>query len=593
MDKKLLAFAWLFFALFFQCYAQEQTNPEITTDELYQHIDFLAADSLKGREPGTSGSKIASDYIISQLKIAGLQPFEKKGFQYFKINTGIKTGKNTQLTYGKNKATHNEDFIPLSYSANKSLSAKVVFAGYGFDIEDEKLKWNDYENINVKGKWVLILRGNPQTEQRPNPYRQHASLRSKILAAKDNGAAGVLFVSGAEFEKDDKLIPMRLSRGQTAVSIPVLHITRQTANGILRDKTIESLEKKLNVQKQPVSYPVNTKVKANVDLIIQKVKTQNIVAFHEGSDPELKDQYIVIGAHYDHLGMGGEGSGSRVPDTVAVHNGADDNASGVAAVIEIAERFANSKNGHKRSIIAVAFGAEEKGLLGSKYFVANSPVDVKNIKAMINIDMLGRFDTKTKALSISGVGTSVEADTILKQYNLAYKFSLGLTPDGYGPSDHASFYAENIPVFFFSTGAHEDYHTPKDDIELINIDGAKKAADYIYDVTYDIINRDTSLTFKEAGPKKRSKFGNLKVTLGIMPGFGGTDIKGLRVGGVRGGGPASKAGMKKGDVIVALNGKKVEDIYEYMERLSEFEAGDTITVDVIRDDEKKVLIVQF
>jgi Zn-dependent M28 family amino/carboxypeptidase len=324
-----------------------------------------------------------------------------------------------------------------------------------------------------------------------------------------------------------------------------------------------------------------------------KVTTPNVIAIIEGNDPLLKNEFIVIGAHFDHLGFGGWGSGSRMPDTTAIHNGADDNASGTAGIIELAERLAASAKDFKRSIVVMAFGAEEMGLLGSQFFVSNPLIDLKKVKAMINFDMIGRLDPDKNSIMLAGTGTATEMEDFLANFEENSNLSFGHSPEGYGASDHASFYASGVPVMFFSTGAHEDYHTPFDDADKINYEGEKQILDYAYGIIVDLVNRDDNLTFQEAGPRKKTTgYGRgLKVKLGIMPDFTSSENNGLGVGGVTNGGPASKAGMQKGDRIIAIDGLEIANIYDYMNRLKKLKPGQTISVDVIRNNEKKVLVV--
>jgi Zn-dependent M28 family amino/carboxypeptidase len=320
-----------------------------------------------------------------------------------------------------------------------------------------------------------------------------------------------------------------------------------------------------------------------------------VVGMLEGNDPVLKDEYIVVGAHYDHLGFGGQGSGSRMPDTVAVHNGADDNASGTALIMELAGKIASQKKQLKRSIIFISFTGEEMGLLGSKYFTDHCPVDMKKIKAMFNFDMVGRFDKEKNAISLSGTGTSLEGDSIIRIYEKKVGFPVTHSPDGYGPSDHAAFYASNIPVFYFTTGAHTDYHTPFDDAGKLDYEKEKEIGDLGYDLIMNIDNLPHALTFRESGKKEGSgRSGRrMKVTLGIMPDFAGTEKKGLRVDGVTKEGPADKGGMLKGDIIISINGMTVGNIYEYMSRLGKLKQGQTISVEVIRNGKNEVLIIQL
>ncbi len=592
--------------VFINSNAQISDNPEITINELYGHISFLASDSLEGRGCGTEKGRIAAQYIASNFKDLQLKFPCDKGFQYFDVVTKVNAGLNNSLSFDSFKAQLNEDFIPFSFSENTSVKAEVVFAGYGFDFNTDSLSWNDYKNIDVSGKWVMILRGDPEIDSLYSSFIQFSEERSKVLTARDRGASGVLFVSGIEMDKKDELVSLFFDKSQSSAGLPVIHIKRSLANKILSKsgnstperkslgRSIEELEILLNKNRKPYSYEIPLTLNASTEIIQTKVTTQNVIAICEGNHPELKNEYILIGAHYDHLGFGGSGSGSRAPDILAVHNGADDNASGVAAIIEIAEKLAANKDKLKRSIIFIAFGAEEMGLLGSKFFINNPLIDLKQIKLMLNFDMIGRMNPETKELTIGGSGTFSQADSILEKYSKQTDLKLLLLPEGYGPSDHAVFYSENIPVLYFFTGTHDDYHTPNDDVEYINFEGEKAIADFAYDLIFDFVNSDISLTFKESGAnsitKHRRRF---KVTLGIIPDFASIEKKGLRVDGVRKWGPADIGGMKKGDIIIAIDGKPIKNIYDYMYRLAKLNSGDRISVEVLRDGKKEILIVQL
>ena len=334
-------------------------------------------------------------------------------------------------------------------------------------------------------------------------------------------------------------------------------------------------------------------IDASTDVEPLIAKTENVIGIIEGKDPILKNEFVVIGAHFDHLGMGGIGSGSRVPDTIAVHHGADDNASGVAAVIELARRFSFYKDSLKRTLVFICFSAEEEGLLGSKFFTEHPLFDLKQVEAMVNLDMVGRL-REDRSLQVHGTGTSLESNRILNTFNRDSAFVYALSPEGYGPSDHSSFYAKDIPVFFFTTGAHMDYHTPGDTYEGINFDGLKKVSDFVYKIALDLDREPARLSFREAGPKtQESGRYRLKVTLGIMPDFTSTTNDGLRADFVTPGKPAFKAGMLKGDVIVAINGKTINNIQDYMYRMSKITQGETVNVEVMRKGKKEVLIVQL
>jgi hypothetical protein len=377
----------------------------------------------------------------------------------------------------------------------------------------------------------------------------------------------------------------------------VINIKRSVADLILNSSgyTVDSLEKAILSAKAPKSFAIPGIVRGTVDVTQKKEKTANVVALLEGSDPLLKSEYLVVGAHYDHLGFGGPNSGSRMPDTNAVHNGADDNASGTAMILELAESFTDQIEPAGRSIIFVAFSAEEMGLIGSKYFVNNPPVDIRSIKAMFNFDMVGRFDKEKNSISVSGTGTSAEADSILRIHAQGLPFTVVHSPDGYGPSDHAAFYASGIPVFYFNTGVHTDYHTPFDDWDKLDYPSQKLVGDFALRVIRDVDTMKQPLTFKESGKRDQAGRGGrrLKVTLGIMPDFAGTEKKGLRIDGVTKEGPADKGGMKKGDIITAMNGMQVGNIYDYMARLSKLKHGQTVSVEIIREGKTEILLIQL
>jgi aminopeptidase YwaD len=592
--RKSLSFL-LFVALSGTAFSQR--SPEITAKDLKADVYYLASDTLEGRKSGTITADIAASYIRFQFLNAGLTLMGSGGFQSFEIVADVSAGIDNYLKVDNNVIKTRTDFTPVVFSSNGSLTAPVVFAGYGFDINIDSLKWNDYDGVNVKGKWVLIFRGDPELDNSDSKFIPYGEVRGKVLTAKDHGAGGVLLVTPTGLDKDDKLMQLLSENNQVTAGIPVINIKRTVADLLLRPVgyTADSLERILNRTRKPKSIEIQLPVTGITQLNVKKSSTMNVIGMLPGTDPVLKDEYIVIGGHYDHLGFGGPNSGSRMPDTNAVHNGADDNASGTALVLELAGKLASVKNQLKRSVIFVCFTGEEMGLLGSKYFVDHPPVDLKKIKAMFNFDMVGRFDKEKNSISVSGTGTSLEADSILKIYEKDLPFKVTHSPEGYGPSDHASFYASNIPVFFFTTGVHMDYHTPFDKAAKLDYDSEKKIGDYAYQVIMNVDRMNHDLTFREAGKKEGyNKSGRrLKVTLGIMPDFAGSETKGLRVDGVTKGGPADLGGMKKGDIITSVNGMKVGNIYEYMSRLGKLNQGQRISVEVLRDGKTEILIIQL
>lgn len=569
-----------------------QNNPEITVEELKNHVYFLASDSLEGRKPGTKGGKLAAEYIRDNISAYGVELFGDDGFQYFSVTTSVEPGENNSLAF--NGILIQDGFKPMPFSTNSKVEAEVVFAGYGIEMEVDSVSWNDYSNINVDGKWVMVLRGDPEPDNDSSLFISFGSDRDKVITARDKNAAGIIFVSGENITKEDKLMGAAFSRVTASAGLPAFNITRAVADSILGEKSIVDLENEIITGKNPVVFNTNTVLTGSTDLNRVEVNTQNVVAIIEGNDPVLKNEYIVIGAHYDHLGMGGHGSGSRNPDTIAVHNGADDNASGVAAVIELAGKLASDKDRLRRSIILMAFGAEEMGLLGSQFFTNEPLVGLKDVVVMVNFDMIGRLDPEERSLMIAGTGTAEQMEDLLQRHELNSTMKFRHSPEGYGASDHASFYGAGIPVMFFFTGAHEDYHTPFDDADRVNYIGQKDIIDFTYPIIFEVATSDDRLVYKEAGPARKQSGrgrGGLKVTFGIMPDFTSTENNGLGVGGVTPGKPAYIAGMKKGDRIVAIEGMPVTNIYDYMSRLKKLKPGQRVSVDVMRNDEKVILMI--
>jgi hypothetical protein len=589
--RRLTLYTILFaLCLAYSCTTKTKINPEITHDELYAHVDFLASDSLMGRQPGTPYDRVVAKYIKDVMSESGLELLSRNGFQFIEFIDHQDIGYNNFFSVNEKHFTLRKDFMVLPFSSSDTLVSSAVFAGYGISYVSDTLVWDDYGTINVTDKWVILLRGNPLGDDSSSPLANFGADRYKAMVAKDMGAAGVILVSGNKFDKQDQL---QISKQKNfSIDIPVVQVKREVADFILRQtgRTVAELEQRLIESHQPNSFLVSSNVCARTSIITNKMSSQNVVAHIEGSDPILKHQYIVIGAHYDHIGMGGKNSSSRMPDTLAVHNGADDNASGVAAVLEIAQKLATVTP--KRSVLVVAFAAEEQGLLGSRYFVENPIVPNDSIVAMVNIDMLGRLNDEM-GLQIGGVGTSTEYEGILTQLNDNYGFKLALSQQGYGPSDHASFYAYNIPVLFFTTGAHTDYHTPNDDISRLNMQGLAQASNYIYDVVKRIADNPNRLVFQEAGPSKpTSRHGQeLKVKLGIMPDVSGATNDGLRILAVSENQPAHVAGLQKNDVITAIDGKPVKNIQDYMFRLQELTPGTTVSLEYTRDGVVNVVLV--
>ncbi len=328
---------------------------------------------------------------------------------------------------------------------------------------------------------------------------------------------------------------------------------------------------------QSFNVPPNPHQSQNIELT-----GRNVIGF---LDKKAKST-IVLGAHYDHLGHGV--IGSLAPNDHSIHNGADDNASGVSSLLWLAEKLSMEK-GLKCNILFIAFSGEEFGLFGSKAFVDHSTIPLQKIKAMINMDMVGRLNTE-KVLAIGGVGTSTAWKEVLEEVKPS-NFSFNYTESGVGPSDHTSFYLKNIPVLFFFTGQHKDYHKPTDDSYLINYEGIEQVSKIIYDLVLKI-SPLKSMDFQKTKDEKKDEVADFKVTLGIMPDYVFSG-KGLRIDAVLDDRPAMKAGMKNGDILISLADKEIKDIYDYMKILGEHKKGDRVMAKVIRANQEIILEVVF
>ena len=577
--------------LLFSC--QSNFQEAITVPEIEGHLSFLASDELKGRYPGTPEDIQLTEYIAAELKQAGLKLYEKTGVQHFDIVTEIEAGEENTFQLDQSQLIMDSDYALFAFSQSGQARAEVVFAGYGFQVDEEKAKWDDYAAVDVSGRWVMILRGVPGKQEPSSPFVNYSEDRGKALLASDQGAAGVIFVSGTSFDPKDHLV--ELKGKQAPLGIPVIQMSRNAADQLLRlsgQDSLSVIESSLISTQKPRSFETGIEVNISVDLRPKKMETANVIATLKGSDPVLRDEYVIIGGHHDHLGMGGPGTSSRQPDTIAIHYGADDNASGVTGVLEAAEWL--SAKTTSRSILFATFGAEEMGLIGSKYLVENSPIDLDNVQVMINLDMIGRLNEE-RLLQIGGVGTSPGFKNLLDSINASYDFKMTYSNEGFGPSDHASFYAKDVPVLFISTGPHADYHTPADKISAINLEGTQEVIAFAAEVAAALANQQERIAFTEAGPKVRGSSRGRRggITLGLMPDMTYDGSEGMPVMFVTEGKPAAVGGIQKNDVIVAIEGKSVGNIYDYMSRLGQLKEGMSIVVQVKRGEDLIDLLVHI
>jgi aminopeptidase YwaD len=570
----------------------DDPNTEITSEELQQHIMYLSSEELAGRFPGTEGDRLAQQYIIDQFKAYGLKPGGDNGtyIQNFEMTTSVAMGINNSFSSGGNNFTLGLDFTPLGFTTDGSASGDIVFAGYGISSPDNN--YDDYEGIDVSGKIVVLLRFTPNPHNAA--FQEQSPAVVKTIKAKEKGAAGIIFVSGPVDEPEDGLLALSFSNSFRDAGIPVINITRGTFDKIFAPsgKTISALQDQINNSGKPSSFTldgVSASIQTDVDL--QQITTGNIIGILEGNDPAVNNEAIVIGAHYDHVGYGEYGSLYSGSDKV-IHYGADDNASGTAGVIELAEKFAADRNNIKRDIVFMLFGGEEAGLLGSNFFTHSQSFADMNVVAMLNMDMVGRL--KDNKLVIYGIGSSPMWETTIKNLNVPYQFDITYTKSGFGRSDHSSFYSQNVPAVHFFTGTHDDYHRPSDTYEKINYEGSENVIKLVYDVTKEIDNETTPPEFTKAeeDSDENRQMGSVRIYVGTIPDYAFSGM-GMKISGVKEGGPADKGGMLAGDIIIKFGAKEVTSIYEYMAAMSGYKPDDEVDIVVLRDGVETTLKVKL
>src|SRR4030066_1243082 len=517
-----LYFLLLILFSYVSTYSQTIFNPEITSEEIKEHITFLASDELKGRDSGTEEIKKAASYISDEFKNYGLEPiFQGNYLQEFPfIKTIELTDKNTLSFLTKEnevKPKLKEDYITVPFSGNSDVNANLVFVGFGISAAD--LEYDDYAGIDVKDKIVIVMRDTPEPNVPHSEFDAHSPLRKKASVARDKGAAAIIFFNPYDENKTtDDLVEFSFDRGGSIGGFSVVNVKRSFVEQLFQSEGINFKEvcDKIIETKKPFSFELkNSSAKISTEVKEIEAISWNVGGYLEGNDSELKNEWIIIGAHFDHLGMGGEGSLYR-GDEPQIHNGADDNASGTTGVLELAEKFASVKDQLKRSIVFFTFSGEELGLLGSNYLVNNLPFPVEDAVTMINMDMIGRL--KDSSLIVYGTGTSSSWKDILNKYN-DYGFKLTFNDEGFGPSDHSSFYGKKIPVLFFFTGTHEDYHKPSDDTEKINLAGEKNILDYVYDIAMNIDNAPERPDYLLVEKKQTGQMFTRKVYVGTVPDF--------------------------------------------------------------------------
>ncbi len=575
-------------------FSQAPLNPEITAAEIQYHINYLASEELEGRMTGTPEVYKAAVYLQNEFIRYGLYPFfDGSYFQEFPFIAGIESGDNVYFKINAgNKSTalqYKSEFIPVSFTDNLTISANLVFAGYG--ISAPEIEYDDYDALNVKDKIVIVLRNHPDKENPHSQFEKYSSLRFKTTTARDKGALGIIFIN--DYQKDtDELISLKYDNASSITGIAVINIKRSFIEDLFaaENKNLRAVVESMDNNIKPNSFALNSaSVETRIEVNKIEKSCRNVAGFIPGNDPAYVNEYVVIGAHYDHLGWGDHNS-LYIGDVPMIHFGADDNASGTTGLLELAEKFMSVKDRLKRNIVFAAFSGEELGLLGSAYMVNNFPVPITDVVTMINMDMIGRLNDKND-LIVYGTGTSSYWKSILNEKNI-YDFHLTFNDDGFGPSDHSSFYSKQIPVLFFFTGTHTDYHKPSDTADKINAKGQEKILHFIYDVAKEIVQKETKPDYIAVERKDRGRMTTGRVWVGTVPDFAG-EVDGYKLGGVTEGSPADKAGLKTGDIITSFGGKKISNIYDFTYAIGSHVPGDKVEVIILRGEEELKIEIEL
>ena len=586
--------------------SEAPNSPEITVSELREHVRYLASPELAGRGSGTPGNDAAADFLAKEFRSAGLAPAGEEGsyFQRFPVFTGVEMGPDNRLTLRSAGKEHRpaagQDFLPLGFSANGGAYAPVVFAGYGISQPD--LKYDDYRGLDVRGKVVIVLRHTPDQND-DGPFAPYSQLTYKTMTAREKGAAAVLLVTGPLGDRpiffgDAPAVPgappaplRRLPLGSASADcgIPAAIVHPRLVESLLRPTglTLRDLQIMIAHGKTQSRLLPGARVGIRIDVRRQTAQTRNVLARIEGSDPRMRDEFVVVGAHFDHLGMGGEGS-LHPSSEPAVHHGADDNASGTAALLEVAEFLQSRRGSLARSVLFMGFTGEEMGLLGSAHWTRRPTVPLAQVAAMLNMDMVGRLSRD--AVQVIGTGTSPAWPELLaslqKSSPLAMKASQS-TLSGFGGSDQQSFYAKGIPVLFFFTGPHPDYHRPTDTWEKLNYEGLAEIGRLVANAA-EQVSRMPRPGFTRAKEEPSTGGGGFRVFLGTIPDYS-ADVEGVALQGVREGSPAEKAGIRAGDILVEFGGKKIRNVQEYTVVLGGARPNQPVDLVVVREGRRLTL----
>lgn len=590
-------------------------HSEITPDDLRATVAYLASDALEGRLTGSSGSRQAEEFIAQTLQRAGLVPLGDRGsfFQDFEFNAGVKVVTNeNQLAIFRSTGEDaprafraERDFRPLAFTDNGTVEGEVVFAGYGLRKPGSGGEgYDSYAGVDATNKIVLVLRYVPEgvDAKRRAELNVYAGLRYKALVAREHGARAILVVTGPNSPNAGELAPLSFDNTLSGSGIVAMTINGSVADALLAGsgKDLKTLQSGLDTENPHAeSGFLLPRVKVKLNAAVQPIKKsdRNVIA---GLPPARKSappsgaQYVMLGAHGDHLGRGEAGGGMGIKgDEGQIHNGADDNASGVAVLLELAAALAKEKQQKpelfSRGIIFSFWSGEELGLIGSSYFAEHPTVPLSNVVAYLNFDMVGRL--RENRLILQGVGSSPVWKGLIEKRNIPAGFNLVLQDDPFLPTDTTALYPKHVPVLAFFTGSHEQYHRPTDDTDTLNYEGMERIARFTRSIVLDLVKAEARPEYVRV---ERSASGGgrdtLRAYLGTVPDYA-TEVKGVKLSGVRANSPADKGGLKGGDIIIEFAGQKVNNIYDYTYALDAVKIGQPVKIVVTRDGKRAELSV--
>jgi hypothetical protein len=552
-------------------------------------IKSLASPEMEGRGAGTKGLTRAEHLIEKRYKDLGLDPAGVNGYaQPFAVVTGARLKSDNhfsvQISESKRDLKINEDYVPFSFSTSGQASGAVVFAGYGATADE--FHYDDYDGLDAKDKIVVVLRYEPSgfTEKSGNHgLTEHSQLVTKAINARNHGARALVVLNGKLGDGEEDLLTRFGSvSGPENVGIIVAQAKNTVAEYWFRaaGKTVKEVQGQINSSSKPASFvfPETVRLWLHIDIETTRATVNNVLAWLPGQT----DEYVIVGAHYDHLGRGN--FDSLAPSQIGqIHPGADDNASGTAGVLELARLLAPQRGQLKRSVLFVDFAGEELGLLGSAAWVKDPTRPLAKAVAMINMDMIGRI--KDDKVYIGGVGTGSTFKTVLEQAQKEAPFKIEYSAGGYSSSDHTSFVAKKIPVLFFFSGLHSDYHKPSDTWDKINAPSAARLLDMVGNVTAQLANAPNAPAFQvvaEDKPTSGGGGGGYGPYFGSIPDFGQTE-NGVKFSDVKPNSPAAKAGFKAGDVLIQFGDKPIKNLYDFTDALRRSKVGDVVDVKVLRD----------